>query len=385
MKRVCILTSGHSPYDDRIFYKEAKSLKKAGLDVRVICSTGRYDELKEGIKVEGFKVDPFLTRILIGKLLKLINFVKLSVGAGCDIYHCHEFGSLMGAHLAKFIGKFIHGCKAPIIYDIHEWFPWDFSRELSYSFIGRILIGVHHRLHSFLCSRTDYIIVVTEELKLSLKNILVHSKIITIENFPPLELFTCTTRQSQRETFTVAYSGGLSRERGIYDLARAMQIFSQSSRSKPHLLLIGDFYSFEERESFLRFFQNADYLLQITGWIPHPQVPLLLSSADVCVIPLRRTARFAHSLPVKLFEYMALSKPVIATDFGPMKKVVEETHCGTLVNPSNPKAMAEAINFYYTHPDKIYRHGRNGRYWVEKRFNWGESEKKLLSIYSNLI
>lgn len=384
MKCVSILTSGHSPYDDRIFFKEARSLKKAGLDVRLISSTGNYDEVQEGIKIEGFRIDPFLIRIFAGRILKLVNFVKLAVRGKCGIYHCHEFGPLISAHIAKFIRLVSYGHKVRVIYDLHEWFPWDISWKPGNPFLKRIRYWVYQRLHSFLCNRTDYIIV-TEKFKVPLfKSILIHSRVITIENFPPLELFAMSAKQFQREHFVIAYAGGLSKERGIYELARATQIFSQKNRAKPHLLLIGDFYSSTEKKKFLHSFRNTDFELEITGWIPHPQVPVLLGNADICAMLWQRTEKFIRSLPIKLYEYMALSKPVIASNFGETKRVIDKTGCGLLVDPSNVEATADAINFYFNNPKEMHRQGMNGRYWVEREFNWTKSEEKLLSIYSYL-
>jgi len=384
MKKVCIITSGHPPYDDRVFYKEARSLRRAGWKVTLICSTGNYDELTEGITVFGFRMDPFLTRIFIGRIFKLIRLVRLAIKERYDVYHCHEFGPLAVAHIANLIWSISREGRKRIIYDVHEWFPWSISWESGNPLLKRIRAWFYHRIHSLLCNRTDHIIV-TEELKIGLfQSTLAHSRITAIKNFPPLELFRPSKKNSHSGRFVIGYAGGLSRERGIYDLARATQLFSEKSGLRPELLLIGDFYSAWRRKTFTDSFGAAAFDLHITGWIPHPEVPIFLRDADVCAIPLPQTARFLRSLPVKLYEYMALSKPVIASNFGEMRRVIQQTHCGILVDPSNPERMADVITYYHNNPDLIRQHGNNGRHWVEKEYNWARSERVLLSIYSNL-
>jgi glycosyltransferase involved in cell wall biosynthesis len=267
---------------------------------------------------------------------------------------------------------------------VHEWFPWSISWESGNPVLKRIRAWLYHLIHSFLCNRTDHIIV-TEELKIGLfQSTVTHSRITTIKNFPPLELFKASRKSFHRNRFVIAYAGGLSRERGIYDLARATQVFSERSGLRPELLLIGDFYSPGRRQSFMDSFATPVFELQITGWIPHPQVPISLRNADVCAIPWPRTVKFLRSLPVKLYEYMALSKPVIASNFGEMRRVIQQTQCGILVDPSNPERIADVIAYYYNNPDLVRQHGQNGRKWVEKQYNWAQSAQVFLSIYANL-
>jgi glycosyltransferase involved in cell wall biosynthesis len=207
----------------------------------------------------------------------------------------------------------------------------------------------------------------------------------TIENFPPLELFMDSRKSFDRDDFVIGYAGGLSKERGIRELAQATQIFSVESKTRPRLLLIGDFRSREEKDDLLRSFNRQDFDLQITGWIPHESVPRLLAGADVCVLPLQRSERTIRCMPVKLYEYMALSKPVVAPDFGQTRKLVQKTDCGMLVDSSNPKALAAAIAHYFTNPEEISRQGASGRAWVEEQFNWGVCEQRLVSLYRHLF
>ncbi|WP_243669690.1 glycosyltransferase [Methanoculleus chikugoensis] len=78
-------------------------------------------------------------------------------------------------------------------------------------------------------------------------------------------------------------------------------------------------------------------------------------------------------LPNKLFDYMLCGLPVVASDFPEIRKVVAETECGVLVDPTDPPdAIAEAITYLLEHPDAARRMGgENGRKAVLERYNWG--------------
>jgi glycosyltransferase involved in cell wall biosynthesis len=131
----------------------------------------------------------------------------------------------------------------------------------------------------------------------------------------------------------------------------------------------------------LRSIDRTTFDLEITGWIAHTKVPALMADADVCVLPLQQSERTIRCMPVKLYEYMALSKPVIAPDFGEIRRFVTETGCGILVDTSDPHALAAAISQYYENPSEGLRQGNLARRQVEEELNWAEAEEKLLAVY----
>ncbi len=53
-KRICLVTSGHPPFDERIFWKFGKSLTEAGFSVAIICSTQEINKVVDGIIIDGF-------------------------------------------------------------------------------------------------------------------------------------------------------------------------------------------------------------------------------------------------------------------------------------------------------------------------------------------
>jgi glycosyltransferase involved in cell wall biosynthesis len=90
------------------------------------------------------------------------------------------------------------------------------------------------------------------------------------------------------------------------------------------------------------------------------------------------------SLPVKMFEYMAAGIPVIASNFPLWQEIFSTSECGICVNPLDPKAIGEAIQYLMDHPDEAEQMGRNGRKAVEEKYNWVIEEKKLLDLYAGL-
>jgi glycosyltransferase involved in cell wall biosynthesis len=86
-----------------------------------------------------------------------------------------------------------------------------------------------------------------------------------------------------------------------------------------------------------------------------------------------------------MFEYMAVGLPIIASDFPPLKKIINEERCGLTVNQSNPKAIAEAMRWILEHPAEAEAMGRRGRQAVEHTYNWDTEAIKIISLYNELL
>jgi glycosyltransferase involved in cell wall biosynthesis len=89
--------------------------------------------------------------------------------------------------------------------------------------------------------------------------------------------------------------------------------------------------------------------------------------------------------PNKMFEYMSAGVPVIASHFPLWREIVEGNDCGVCVDPLNPEEIARAIDFLVSHPERAEEMGRNGQRAVWERYNWGNEEMKLISLYGEVI
>ena len=74
---------------------------------------------------------------------------------------------------------------------------------------------------------------------------------------------------------------------------------------------------------------------------------------------------------------------IIATR--PKKEIVDEYDCGICVDPHDIEAIADAINYFISHPDIARQKGENGRKAVEEKYNWGMQEKILFEMYDKIL
>ncbi len=128
-----------------------------------------------------------------------------------------------------------------------------------------------------------------------------------------------------------------------------------------------------------------------TGNVPYEEVPFFLAAADVAVAPYDPskhpvTKRFGFFYtPIKLFEYMAAGKPIVATETGNIGKVLRDGWDGLLAKPGDPKALAEAIIQLIDNKDLAHRLGVNARVSAVTKYSWDKHGEVLERIIADLL
>jgi glycogen synthase len=178
----------------------------------------------------------------------------------------------------------------------------------------------------------------------------------------------------------ILYHGGFSRDRGIEQLMEAV-----SGLPGVTLVLLG--YGglktiLEQRAA------EADLAGRVHVLPAVPPAELLdwVASADIVAMPIQPTT-LNHRLttPNKLFEAMAASVPVVASDLPGMAGIVRETGCGILVDPTSTSAIASAIcGLLESRAEVRDEMGRRGHEAHLATYNWEAQVAILLAEYGRL-
>jgi glycosyltransferase involved in cell wall biosynthesis len=369
--KVCVLTSVHIPFDGRVFHKEACSLAKAGYNVTLIA---RHDKEET---VAGVRVVPLpKPRNRLHRMTAVLwRLYRLAVRENADVYHFHDPELMIVGLLLKLGGK-------KVIWDVHEHYP---NAILDKYYLSRPLRRVVSTLFDWFERAVvrfyDYVIYTTPFVGARYQKMNVRSG--RIENYPIIELSRLFERNPQDR---IIYLGGMSKTRGLLEVIEA---FCQVARRHPSwdLCLVGSSrpQAFEQEMKDASIRRGVEANVKFVDWVPYEEKERLSSQASMGVITYLPYSNNTSCLPNKLFDYMLVGLPVIASDFPLYREVVEPSRCGILVDPSKPEEIARAMEYLIEHPEEARQMGDNGRRAVLEKYNWEKESERLLQIYDTVL
>ena len=388
MKILMILQSDFPP-DIRI-EKEATALINAKHQVHLVCKNvkGRVEEEKVN-KFYIHRLKAF--KSIFSKINKILMFPlpinpiwKTHINSiiesyNIDVIHVHD---LPLTPLAIKIGK---KYSLTVIFDMHENYPaalkaWQ-KRGFD-KFIKNATIAKWIEKRAI--SKVDQIIVVVEEQKKRLIKLGINpKKIHIVSNTVDLERF-CQTKESIKikeniqSDFIITYVGTITENRGLDTLINGFAIANKKIKSAK-LIIIGEGKLRKKLEK-LAFDLNIEENVIFKGWIDYKNVPDYVAASDVGLIPQPSNEHADTTIPHKLFQYMALKKPVIVSSAKPLARIVSECKCGNIFKSNSSDELAKAIIEIY---NSDYNYGKNGYDAIIKKYNWNLSSKELLKLYRN--
>jgi glycosyltransferase involved in cell wall biosynthesis len=363
--KVAHVTTAHARDEVRVFLKECLSLVAADYDVHMIVADGLGDVTVRGVQIHDVgNVRGRFHRMMI--LPGRMWITARSVNA--RLYHFHEPELLLIALLLQMSG-------AHIVYDSHEDVPRAvMSRKWIPPKIRWLVSFVFEHFENFIASRISAIIGATPHIAKRFS--VVNDESVDINNYPLASEFESSVESYGKEK-TVCYLGGISMNRGIFEMVNALKLVDV------RLILAGPFENrdTERAVKMLPSWAKVDYC----GQVSREEVRRIMSMSRAGLLFYHPDPNHVNAQPIKMFEYMSAGIPVIASKFPLWREIIEGNDCGLCVDPQNPMAIAQAIDFLVIHPERAREMGENGLRAVQTRYNWGIEEKKLLDLYKRLL
>jgi glycosyltransferase involved in cell wall biosynthesis len=399
--RILMLLTNRFPPDIRV-ENEAASLLGAGHDVHLLCKVDARGtvELPGSLRdLVVHTVTPKAQRTGWDRYapnLPLLWFRDAHWGREIhvlarqlgpfDVIHVHDLPMVKTAlRAARRIG-------ARVVADLHENYPMALAfntAELSFSPLGRFLLDPRRweKYEQRSVPHCSVVIAVNEEMRSRLDAAgIPRDRITLVENFVESERFLGYPRSDAigvelRDRFVITYVGGFGVHRGLETALRAMPTVI---RNVPHalLMLVGDGRNRRDLERVSAELGLKDHV-RFEGMVDFALVPSYVAASDVCIVPPISTVQTEASLPHKLFQYMLMAKPVVASACAGIAQVVEDARCGLLFPPGDSAALAEAL-IRLTDADLRTQLGNHGREAVRDRYSWSHAASRLLRVYEEL-
>lgn len=362
--KICHLTSAHPPYDIRIFHKECVSLAEFGYNVFLICA-GAKNETKNGVNILGVKKN---NSRFARMLITVWRVYKKALEVDAQVYHFHDPELMFIALFLKIKGK-------KVIYGVHEDLPRQIlGKYWINKYLRKAISYLIENIENNVSRRLDYIIVATPFIRKRFLKI--NNKCVDICNYPITkdEGFCLINWKDKKDE--LCYVGLITKNRGIIEIIEAIE-------DTPYRLNLAGKYSPES----LR-----DELVKMRGWtnvnefkyVGREKIIEILSNSKVGIVTLHPQINYLDSLPIKMYEYMLAGIPVIASDFPLWKEIVLGNNCGMCIDPTNPEAIAGAIQYIIDNTERAKEMGNNGLKSVTEQYNWENERLKLFEIYNSL-
>ena len=363
--KITHLTSVHPRYDTRIFIKECSSLAKI-YDVNLVVADGLGDEEKNGVNIfDVGKVEGRFNRIL--KTTKMV--LKKAIALDSDIYHMHDSELIPVGLKLKKLGK-------KVIFDSHEDVPKEILvKTYLHKFILQFISTSFAMYEKIKLKKFHYIITATPKLKE--KFLKINPKSMDVNNFPIVEELSNSVLWEERKN-EVCYIGAISTSRGIKEIVKSLDYYKGAT------LNLGGKFSEPLVEREVKSYDSWGKV-NYFGYINRDKVSNILNESKAGLVTLHDKPSYKDALPVKMFEYMLASIPVISSNNVLWKSIIDQHQCGICVNPLDPKEIANAIQYIIENPKEAEIMGQNGKKAVLDVYNWENEEKKLFEIYKEIL
>lgn len=361
--KVVHLTTAHARNEIRVFLRECCSLSSI-YEVNLIVADGQGAANSNQVSIHGIeKPSGRLERMLIAPFKML--FKSLQINA--DVYHFHEPELLL-------IALFLKICQKKVIYDSHEDFPRVIlDRNWIPKPLRKIVSRTFELFENVVVCKLDGIVAATPHIQE--RFVKLNPNTVNINNLPVIEEIRFENSNQKKEKY-VCYQGAISESRGVFQMLKAIQ------GTKVNLLLAGPI----EVETKCRLGKFEDWKqVQYLGKVSRSEVKQAMAKSIAGLLIFHPHHNHIFAMPNKMFEYMAASLPIIASNFPIWQKIIEQNNCGICVDPLSPDEITNAINWIEKNPESAKLMGQNGQKAVLDRFNWSFEEKKLLEFYSQIL
>ena len=229
------------------------------------------------------------------------------------------------------------------------------------SLISRVIIFTQN----FIVKNADIVIAPTNFIKsyalsLGIKD----EKIFVIPNGADMQIFNAETESDYRSRLNLQdrkvclYFGRLDEWAGIHILADICNIFEQK-RPEVKFLMVGD------GSEKIDFPKNVITIKQI----PQYELPKMITIADVVLVPFPDDEVSHAASPLKLFEAMAMRKPIVASGVSGIREVVKSGHNGLLVNSNRSEEWVNALETVLNSKTLQMKLSKNAKESV-KNYDW---------------
>jgi glycosyltransferase involved in cell wall biosynthesis len=235
--------------------------------------------------------------------------------------------------------------------------------------------------------QADRVVVVIEEMAERLVKMGIPAdRIDVVSNTPPrarAEVEPERRTRPEGHPLGLVYLGHLEVPRGIMEMVDAVAILRRDGLPV-HATIVGkgrdsDLFKARAREHGL-----TDAEVSFLGYVDRDRALRAVQEADIGVLPHHVNEQWNTSIPNKLFDYMAVSLPVVSSNPAPFERITRATGAGEVFQGGDAASLADAIR-RLADPELRERYGAAGRRAILDRYNWEYDTAVLMRCLDRVV
>jgi glycosyltransferase involved in cell wall biosynthesis len=206
---------------------------------------------------------------------------------------------------------------------------------------------------------------------------------VDLTQFSPMDKKLAIKKTGLSQAYKyIGFIGGLFPWHGLDQLIEAApHVLKNEPRARFVIVGAG---LMEQRLKKMLSFRNLQRKFIFTGSVPFHMVPSYINAFDVCIVFFKKVRKDPGD-PIKLYEYLACGRPVVASDVPGYGDIVKSANAGISVNSSDPIVTAEAILKLLRDNDKANDMGKRGLQKAQESFSWEKKVRETEQIMGTVL
>lgn len=280
------------------------------------------------------------------------------------------------------IARYLHSKSHKLLLEVHALAHVE-EREFGQTYAPMFFILMIRYLEKKMLALAHQIITVSGSLRMSLASLGVDSaRIQAVHNAVDPELFDYTTnpvdvirRHNLENKTVVGFVGSFARYHGVRLLLKVAENFQKQDQNA-HFLIVGK--NVHGTDNIVEEVVASELapMFTFSGEVPHAMIPSYIAAMDIAMIPDFNN----YGSPMKLFEYMAMKKAIVAPKVAPIREVIENGKTGILFERGNVMEAVKGIEMLIK--DERLRRDLGQRAYVEvmSYHTWDQNAKRIVQI-----
>lgn len=362
---VCIISTIHRDFDNRIYQRQLNALVDAGLSVIIVAPWDFSSRSRDDFDfVATTYPESRARRILHG--LATYRAVR-AIDARVHIFHDNDF--LPFAWLLKRFGG------RTVVYDAHENIPEEilYGKEWIPAPLRAVLSRSFRALENFVVRELGQAIAAVNSLRVRFEA--QGASVALVRNYPNFRAPEIAMNRPG-----VLYTGELTPDYGVWTIVEIARLFKMRGRDIP-IRVVDRFHDNQAlREEFNAIVAKEALSIEMLASVPAERMPEMLRNGTMGLIPVHNVPNKALALPTKGFEYFLFGLVTFASRVGGNTDIIEEGVTGFLIEAQDAVAWADTIQRVWDDEVLQERVRAAARKVVEEVFNW-EGERRTLVAY----